>query len=206
MDNAHRWLEDNPALLMRDWLPPEDEWPELAELRTEHERLLDARTEAWEAAGELTGRFSAEDEARSEEMKVALREGREPDEVPVTSGEQRADESREAIALWDSATEVLVEFLQEATDEIADRAPELYAQLGQEEREAEAKREEARRMLAEADRRVAGITRKRHWLDRGSGASKLGHYPYEQMPIPEAPAPTDLESVLAGGAITEVTY
>ena len=36
-------LENYPALMLREWLPPEEEWPELRELRAEHERLDDQR-------------------------------------------------------------------------------------------------------------------------------------------------------------------
>lgn len=201
-----RVLEDNPALLKPNWLPPADDWPELAELRAEHERLLTARAEAWAAAQEVVGRHRAEDEARGEAMKVAVRENREPEEVVLTPPEQREAERSEALQRWEATTEALVEFLQTATSEIERRSPEFYAKLDEEASAADDLRQEAQRLLAEAEQVVAGVQRKRLWLDRGSGRSTLGHYPYEEMAIPPPPRSLDLNSLLAGGAITTVEH
>jgi hypothetical protein len=56
---------------------------------------------------------------------------------------------------------------------------------------------------------VAEITRKRFWLNRiartGTGAM-LGHYPYEQIGVPEEPEPLDMNALLASGAVAEVSH
>jgi hypothetical protein len=75
--------------------------------------------------------------------------------------------------------------LEEATAEIARRAPDFYASLDGRRAEAEAKRDEARRLLAQADAVVGEADRMRAWLDRESGQSALGHFPYEQMETPD---------------------
>src|SRR5438876_42978 len=77
-------LENYPALMMRDWLPPEEEWPELAELRAEHERLLDACDGAIAGATATNAGFREEDERVKAEVEAALREGREEMLVEVT--------------------------------------------------------------------------------------------------------------------------
>src|SRR5262245_11820184 len=82
-------LENYPALLQRDWLPSEEEWPELADLRAEHERLLDGCEAALATASEANAEFSAEKEAQHDEMQSALREGRQEEEMPVTPPEEQ---------------------------------------------------------------------------------------------------------------------
>ena len=63
------------------------------------------------------------------------------------------------------------------------------------------KREEARRILAEADGQVAETERMRLWLDRESGRSALGHFPFEQMALPAS----EPDLVHAASAIEEVS-
>jgi hypothetical protein len=173
--------------------------------RAQHERLLAAREKAWEDACAVAARFSAEDDVRAAEMRAAMVEGREPDEPQTTPPAERQEQHGEALLKWETATDVLVEFLERTTAEIRERADAWYAALDTQTRDAESKREEAARLLSEADYEVRAIARKRFWLDRGSGRSVLGYYPYEQMAIPEPPESLDLESVLAGGAVTGVT-
>jgi hypothetical protein len=204
--NVKRWLflEENPALLLRDWMPPADEWPEFAEQRAEHESLLTQRQKAWDDACALAETFEAEDVAREQEVKEALREGREPDESQTTPPEQRADARREALTKWEQATDLLVEFLERVCAEIRERGGELYGALDAEASAIEANRAEAQRLLAEADGLIGRIDRKRFWLDRGTGRSVLGYYPFEQLGIPMPPEPLDLDALMAGGAVVEV--
>jgi hypothetical protein len=107
---------------------------------------------------------------------------------------------------WEQATDVLVEFLERVCADIKQRGGELYAALEGETSAAEAMRAEAQRLLVEADRQAGEVTRKRFWLDRGTGRSVLGYYPYEQMALPEPPEALDMDALLAGGAVTEVSH
>ena len=83
-----------------------------------------------------------------------------------------------------AATSALNQFLEETLAEIKERAPEWYALLDERQEEAEVKREEARRLLAEADASVGESERMRVWLARATGESPLGQYPFAEMPIP----------------------
>src|SRR4051812_31840720 len=60
----YRLLFENPALVRRGWLPSADDVPELADLREEHTRLLDARAQASADASALAQQREAEEEAR----------------------------------------------------------------------------------------------------------------------------------------------
>src|SRR5215218_2861731 len=147
-----RWLllENNPALSQPGWLPPPEAWPELAPLRAEHERLLAVARQESAALSELRKRHEAEDAARGETMTAAFLAGSDP-AVAGASAQARDSELAEAHLRVEAATDALVTFLNEAIAEIRQHAPEWYATLERRRAEAEAKREEARRLLAEAD-------------------------------------------------------
>lgn len=199
-------LENNRALLHPGWLPPEDVWPELGELREEHLRLLAAREQAVIEAVEVQHRHEAEDADRSTEIKTALLDGDGLADAEGTPSDERSADLTEARLRVEAATDALVEFLTMALAEVTERAPDWYARLDAHAAEVEAKREEARRLLAEADQNVGGVQRMRHWLDRESGKSPLGHYPFDQMPVPQPSHEPDLLQVLSGGATTEVVH
>jgi len=199
-------LEEHPALLRADWLPSPEDWPEFADDRAEHVRLLAVRQQAWDEACNLSAQFQAEDEVRAQAVKTALVEGREPDEPETTPPAQREDERREALLKWEQATDLLAEFLERFCAEIKQRGQELYAALEAENGDAEKMRQEARRLLAKADRQAGEGVRKRGWLDRGTGRSFGGYVPFAALGVPEPPEPIDFEAVLAGGAVTEVSH
>jgi hypothetical protein len=200
-----RILVANRACLDRGWLPPAAECPELAELRAKHERLLDACDEALakvSTAREAVDRGRA---ARSDALRKAILEGRspasiklaEPDDAPV----------RDARRVYDAATEALEQFLATALEQIAELAPQIEDGLAGRQREAEAKRAEARRLLEEADRLAAEPRRLRNWLDRYTTTedpltgerrktSTLGPIPFETMDLPvRVPVPPLFEEI-----------
>jgi hypothetical protein len=198
-----RWLliENSPALSQQGWLPSADAWPELAHLREKHERLLALVREETLAANEVRKRHEAEDASRGETMKAAFLDGGDFDADGRTPAEERDTELAEATLRAEAATDAFVDFLASAIVEIKEKAPEWYALLASRRAEAEAKRGEARRILAEADAQVAETERMRVWLDRESGRSALGHFPFEQMDIPTR----EPDLVHAQSAIEEVS-
>src|SRR5690349_8036128 len=131
MEDKRPWalVEDHPALLRADWLPPEDVAPELAELRREHLRLLAARQEAADIAGATNTGYRREDEAHEAELAAALREGREPEQLKRTPHQERVRAQTENVRRYNIANDVLVEFLASAVADISERAPELYTVL-----------------------------------------------------------------------------
>jgi hypothetical protein len=203
-----RWtlLENNTALLSPGWLPPGGDWPELADLRAEHERLLVASVEASRAVAEVKRRHEAEDEQRGEAIKQAVLAGEDPAATNGTAADERSAERAEAMLRYEAATDALVEFLAKAIAQIKEQASELYAALESRRAEAEAKRQEAQRLLAEAEQLVVGVERKQHWLDRISGQSALGHFPYEQMTVPTPPRQPEWAQVMGGAQTMEVEH
>lgn len=182
-----RWqiLEREPALLKPNWLPNEAAWPELAERRAQHERLLAAIAEVGQEALAARQRHDAAEKAHADELQAAFLEGRAPSEPeerqpPEARAAEVADFERRASA----ARAALNQFLEETLAEIKERAPEWYALLSERQAEVEAKREEARRLLAEADASVGEAERMRFWLARATGESPLGQYPFAEMPVP----------------------
>ena len=103
------------------------------------------------------------------------------DEAP--DQEERAAELNEARVRYEAVGDALAEFVERAIAELRERAPECYAEIAAAAEEAEVKRQEAERLLAEAERHVAEAVRKRHWLDRVTGQSALGHFPFEHLPL-----------------------
>lgn len=182
-----RWflLENNTALRQPGWLPPPAVWPELAPLRAEHERLLAVAHEEAAALMELRKQHEGEDEDRAVAIKAAFLSGGDPGKDGRQTEDERKTDLADAKLRVEAATDALVTFLVEAIAEIEGRAPEWYATLVSRRAEAEVKCEEARRLLAEADAVVGEADRMRAWLDRESGQSALGHYPYEQMGPPD---------------------
>jgi hypothetical protein len=187
-------LENNPALLRHDFFPPPDVWPELAPLRAEHERLLTVASSERHAYAEAQRKHEAEDAARGTELTAAFLAGGIPGDDARPSEETRTDELADARLRAESAYDALTAFLGEALAEIQARAADWYEQLEPRHAEAQAKRDEAARLLAEADAQVAEVRRFSSWLDRESGRSALGHHPYSDMPASAEP-PTVLTQV-----------
>jgi hypothetical protein len=190
-----RWLllENEPALRADNFFPPENVWPELGHLRTEHERLLALVRTEQAAYRQLHDRYEAEDDARGENLKASfLTNGDAPGEDGRETEEYRRTDLEDARLRAEAATDALVTFLTEAVAEIEHKCPLWYADIDSRREQAEAKVAEARRLVREAEQAVAGATRMRAWLDRFSGRSALGHIPFGVLGAPEPasdPAP-----------------
>ena len=180
-----RWilLENNPALLQPGWLPPEGVCPELAAFRAEHERLLAAVRAESAAAHEIRKRHELEEAERADRLTAAfLTNGGDPGTDTRQTEQERYAELADAGLRVEAATDALVAFLGEALPQIRALTPDLYASVDGRWQEAEAQIAEARRAVAEAEQQAIELVRLRNWLDRESGVSALGHFPYDQMP------------------------
>lgn len=198
-----RWalLEDWPALASAGWLPPGEDCPAVADLREAHERVLAAAAQASGAAAELVRLRKDELEAvrAAEEQRLLLGKDIEVPELTVTDAQ-----IAEARTKAEAARDALQTFARRAIEQARDREPEIVGALNEARQEAAAKREQAQTLLREADALEVTPMRVSLWLDRITGRSKLGHYPYEDMAAPPPPEPLDLEAALAGGTFTEV--
>jgi hypothetical protein len=206
-----RWrvLEDDRALTMPEWLPTEDVAPELAELREQHLRLLAAQKDAAKTGGDLRRAYEGEDERYQQALQSAATTGSDLGSVvnEATPPEVRTERLREADQRLAATNDALLAFCLRAVEEVKERAPELYSALAARVDAAEAKRDEARRLLEEADLAVRATMPLRNWLDRTTGRTTMvGHYPFGMMEIPPAPEQIDWAGVLGGGSVMEVEH
>lgn len=178
----HQFLEDNRAVQEAGWLPPAAEVPELADLRADHDRLLDAVAGARREAFELRLKRGGELEAQRAGQEAAFL-GHAPEPVPTaTVTEEEVDQAR---VRADAARDALQTFAQQAIATIREQEPALVDKLDATVAEAEAKREEALAIIAAAEAMEASTRRLRAWLGRATGRSVLGQYAYEQMEAPD---------------------
>lgn len=198
-----RWmfLEDNRALTDEGWLPPAEDCPALADLREAHLRILAATADAWHMAAELRSKRDAELEAVRAAEEQAMFSGKTGKTPAVTVTE---DEIAEARVKAEAARDALQSFVRQAVEQVRELSEEIVVALDERYQEAATKRAQAEALLAEADELERTPQRVSLWLDRISGESKLGHYPYSQVAAPPKPEPFDMEAALAGGSLTEV--
>jgi hypothetical protein len=208
MSDGGRWqlLQDQLALVRRDFFPTGEEWPAFAEYQAEHVRLLDLRAETATVYSDLRRAFEEEEEQRAAALSASFLSGGEETVTEATPPEEREAQLKEALLRVEAANDALVTFLHKALAEIKENEAELYAELQERATAAEAKRVEAKRLLEEADLLVRGMRRQAHWLDRAAGHNILGHYPYGLMEVPPPPEELDLVDALAGGSTVEVIH
>jgi hypothetical protein len=202
-----RFLEDNPATTNPGWFPSAVDCPELAELRAKHERLLLGFHEALKALGDLKSRAESEKERQGKSLLDAILAGGSPTTTPLPEPSVTEEELAEAGQRAEVARDALQTFAEDAVQSVRAQAGAIRAGLAGRFGEADAKRDEARRLLAEAERLSAEPMRLQHWLDRATGASVLGLYPFEQMEVPvPVPVPGLFQEIagLAPGEVIEV--
>lgn len=191
-----RVLVASAAFLDRGWFPPAADCEELADLHEEHERLLDSCAEALNRVGNARVNFERVGQDRSQALRTAIAEGKSPAHVKLPEPDDTA--VREARRVYEAACDVLEQFVARAQAEIAERAPQIRANLGRLVRDAHAKRAEARRLLDQADRLEAQPRRLSNWLDRYTGDSMLGPIAYETLGIPVREPVPELFEEIAG--------
>jgi hypothetical protein len=197
MDERLLILEQEPTFTRPTWLPESSPWPELDKLHADHVRLLEARQQAAQAVSAVRQRHEREDEARREALTAAIREGRDADELPsATSAEQRDAEVREAMQNWDAATHALAALIKETLAALNEHARAWLDDVGSHVAEARQRREEAQRVLDEADEAVRKLGVLDLWLRRSTGRHNRGHYPFGEMAVPPADLPPDLGNIL----------
>lgn len=189
----YRFLEDNPGVMRQGWLPPASEVPELADLRADHDRLIDAVAQTRKDAMALSHQRTAEVEARRAAQERSFLGGSESsEELPGLTVSDH--EIAEAIIRTEAAKDALQTFVQSAVAEVVRREPQLVEQLDEVTRAAAVKRVEAERMLAEAQELELSTRKLGNWLGRTTGRSALGHFPWEELPSP-VPMPDQQRTV-----------
>lgn len=197
------------------WLPPEDSCPELGHLRGEHVRLLGVVAEAQAKLSALVKEAETAEQRRADAVRDAILAGEDPAKVKVTESSKLAIER--ARRDYEASSEALAIFVQRALVEIEETAPAIEDGVGELMRLAEERRQEARRLLAEADRLAAEPKRLMAWLsryvtvtDEFSGEqhkrSNLGPIPFSSLDAPMPVQPPELinEMVFGPSEVMEV--
>ena len=158
-------MEDNPALLQRDWLPEEPIWSELRELRDQHVWFLDRLAEVMAASHEIMNKFRAEDVERA---AAAKRRVLDPNTTmpKVTPQPARDKAMGEAAEEHGAVLAALAEFLRNSTDQIAACLPQWLDDLRVEHEEANKKIAAAQQMVADAEVENARLTQMEMWLSK----------------------------------------
>lgn len=161
------------------WLPAGLD-PKLDEARDEHLRLRGIVAAAIGEHGELRKRFAAEDEARDEGLRDAVRKGRsEPADKSTPSDEREVALADVERRLWAGAV-VLAEHVEHVVELVRELESDLLGQLRDELPGVEKKKVEAQRLMAEAraaEARIAGIGM---WIQDTSDDRALGGQPAPQ--------------------------
>jgi hypothetical protein len=164
--------------------------------------MLAQHRELEEERRTLEAKYEAEDAAHSAALAAGFRADSEPDQPDRTAEADRTAARADVKRRMDAWSEGFAQFLDEAVRTIKDSEPGWQAELKDRSAAAEAKREEARRILAEADAEVGDVDRLARWLRRTAGDGPLGgeHIGWERFLATPPQAPPDLDALL--GAVT----
>jgi hypothetical protein len=198
--NYRQLIENNPALLYEDFFPAESPWPEIAELREMHVRLLGERVRTAQALSELSREFAAEDERRKTALTNAIYADAKPDLPEITPDDERAAAIREAQDEAEAANEALGRFLDGALSWLAENDAALQGVLDERGARIEEERLEARRLLAVANEKAREFVPLRAWLGRAVGGNSGVHVAFGHLeaPPPEEPFEDRLARIHAG--------
>jgi hypothetical protein len=202
MDGESIIRRHHPVVTKTDWLP-EGLWPELDECRTVHEAAVARVEQATKDSRALGKKFEAEDEARIDAYKTGHKAPK------MTDPAEREREVAETRAKHDAAEAALAEAVANAVDTIESKGREWLDDLAERLVEADEKRAEAKRLLAEADKASREIARLQMWVGRSSGemprAARLGHTRLSDLPIPE-PSMSAEDQLAALTQVGEVSH
>lgn len=167
---APRFVDDAPALADAGWLPPGGAgWPELAELREQHHRLLARREEVSAEHTTLEERFKAEDKARHEAATAAFL-AEEPGELPEVTPPEEREAARKVLSDRGRAlASALDEFTRRAVALIEEHVTDWTGDLASRRERAAEQRREAEQLLSAARAEEVAAARAEQWLLRNAG-------------------------------------
>jgi hypothetical protein len=156
-----------PAVLAFDWLPPDQRWPELNELRETHVRLRAASSAAAHAVSALERNFAAEDEAKDIALKAAFTAGTDPELPEITPDADRESQLKEARTVARAASAASFDHIDKVLEVFGTRYGEFFADLNAEEHMLNEQIRQTRARLNELMARRSGTNqRTREWIDR----------------------------------------
>lgn len=175
-----RLVDDAPALGLPSWLPPDGAgWPELAELREQHQRLLVRQAKLYAARRELEAQFEQEDKGHRAAMAASFAAD-EPSDHELTPPAEREAALTALNEQLRGASDVIDTFLRETVAVIEQRVTAWSGDLANRREGAAEQRREAERLLAEARAEEVGVARLEQWLLRNAGVHE--RRPFRTIP------------------------
>ncbi len=161
-----RILEDSPVVVKSDWLPQHTEFSELNELQAEHlDTLADLRDISAQIHA-LRAKYQAEDDQAIEAARQAYASGEDAKPVKRTPNQQREKAMTELNERGLVAQEHLRAVCTEVITTTYENLAEWSATLREHEREAQAKVQELRVLIQEAEAQAGQAPDLRVWLER----------------------------------------
>jgi hypothetical protein len=183
----------------RGWLPQGTGLDGLDDLAVEHRRLLGVGAELGAELHALRKQYEQEDAARDAALQGNVSTGKNERLPDVTSPDVRQHKMGEVEQRMLAAARALQEFLNGAMEEIRRREGEWDTALLERVAEAEAQREEAIRLLAQAEAKVHAVDHMRRWVHRNSTGGDHWLIAYDELPIPTPEPQPDLSEI--GGTV-----
>lgn len=160
-------LEQNPAVVRRDWLPSSTPFDALNELHDEHIATLDDLKQVGAKYRALVAQYEAEDDRALEAQRAAYRNGDDSSKVPKRTPQATRDERlREVNERGQVVQQHLRDLIAEAVASIIEHEGEWCDVLRQDEYEARRRVEQLRRELAQAEAAAAQAPDLRTWIER----------------------------------------
>jgi hypothetical protein len=191
-----RILIASPVFLDPGWLPTAADCEELADLREEHERLVEAVRKARSRIAAERKKIESTEVSKHEALRRAIANGENPSQVKLPTADTAA--FNEALGIHEAACTVLEEFIVSAQEQINERAPKIRDSTDLFFRKAMERRIEARGLLAEADLLEARPKKLSNWLDRYTGESHLGPISFDALDPPVRQRSPELFDEIAG--------
>jgi hypothetical protein len=182
------------------WLPQGTGLPGLDGLAAEHRRLLGVSAELGAELHTVRVRFEQEDVARQQALQRGYSSGKDERLPEVTPFDHRQHEIETAEEKLLAANRALKAFLDGAMAEIRRREAGWDAQLAERVAEADAQREEAMRLLAQAEAKVHSVDHMRRWVHRTATGGDHWLIAYDELPVP-SPVPQPDLSEVGGGTV-----
>lgn len=164
-----RLIEEAATLAEPGWLPVGTGWDGLDELAEEHRRLITARSGVTQERTALLARYEEEDRAHNEALRQGFRRGGDGALPEVTAAEDRRAAMLAVEQRHQAANDALDEFLTEAVEAIESRADGWLDTLAERRSGALRQREEAARLLAEAEEEEMRLRILEGWITRNAG-------------------------------------
>lgn len=192
-DGAVRLLMRSPAVRKGSWLPL-GLFEELDPVARDHREAVTALDQALTEASALGRSFKAEDEKRVEAYGSGL-------DVPeMTDPGERQRLVLDARAKVEGAQKSLEAAVIAAVKLVQANEAKWFDRLRERDQKAAAKREEAARLLAEAEAELVGVERTAHWVRRTALNRDSAHIGHDALPVRQPEAAPRL-SGLHGSAV-----